>query len=354
MPPDGEANCYIGVAFGGDTYEQAKALIDKTKAYSNLFILQSGPLSINESATRQICEYATVQGLNLIVSFGDLAPDILEQKNLTWRLMFVQDAKTAYGDKFLGVYYYDERGGIWIDQAAGWYMPQSVDYDATAQRFEEMFQRDGGTVALKEAGIPIFCSDYTLYWFDYTSGYDVMLAEAGWNQTLVQDIALVRGAANFQHKDWGVIVTWKYTEPPYLAGGDEVYGQMRDAYAAGAKYLVVFDFPYNSTNPYGVMEQEHFDAIERLWNGIQNGEIERAPQSDVVLVLPHNYGWGMRHPEDKIWGFWAADEKSPVIWDKVQLMLGHYGYNLDIAYEDPAYPVPDSYKAVYYWNQTDI
>ena len=118
--------------------------------------------------------------------------------------------------------------------------------------------------------------------------------------------------------------------------------------------ITVFDFPYNGTNPYGVMEQEHFDALERLWNGIQNGEIERAPQPDAVLILPKNYGWGMRHPEDKIWGFWGADEKSPVIWDRVQLLLGRYGYSLDIAYEDSTYPVPVGYKVVYYWNQTDI
>ncbi len=354
VPLGGDAACYVGVAFGGDTYEQAKAIIDKTKAYTNLFILQSGPVSVNESATRLICDYATAQGLNIIVSFGDLAPDILEQNNLTWRLTFVNEAKTLYGDQFLGVYYYDERGGIWIDQAAGWYTPPNVDYDATAERFEDGFLSDGGTVALKEAGIPIFCSDYTLYWFDYKSGYDVMLAEAGWNQTLAQDIALVRGAANFQHKDWGVIVTWKYTQPPYIAGGDEVYSQMRDAYAAGAKYITVFDFPYNGTNPYGVMEQEHFDALERLWNDIQNGAIERTSQAEAVLVLPQNYGWGMRHPEDKIWGFWGADDKSPIIWNNLQTLLERYGYGLDIAYIDPAYSVPDGYKAVYYWNQTDI
>jgi len=349
----GAEDCYLGVAFCGDTYEQAKAIIDKTKDYTNLFILQSGPISLDEAVTRQICDYATNQGLNIIVSFGDLAPDILEQKNLTWRLTFVQEAKTLYGDKFLGVYYYDERGGIWIDKAAEWYTPASVDYDATAAQFEGMFMRDGGTVALKEAGIPIFCSDYVLYWFDYRSGYDVMFAEAGWNHTLAQDIALVRGAANFQHKDWGVIVTWKYTQPPYIADGEEVYSQLRHSYQAGAKYLTVFDFPYNGTNPYGVMEQQHFDVMQRLWSEIQNGEITRAPQADAVLVLPQNYGWGMRHPEDKIWGFWGADEKSPVIWSNLQMLLGRYGYGLDVAYVDPAYPVPDGYGAVYYWNQTD-
>ncbi len=347
-------SCYVGVAFGGDTFEEAKAMIDQTKNYTNLFILQSGPISINETATRQICEYATTEGLSIVVAFGDLAPDVLEKKNLTWRLTFVNDAKVAYGDKFLGVYYYDERGGIYLDSDKNnWpLLSANATYDSVAAMFETGLQRDGGTVALKNADIPIFSSDYALYWFDYRSGYDVMLAEAGWNHTLAKDIALVRGAANFQHKDWGVIVTWKNTQPPYLADGDEVYAQMRDAYVAGAKYLTIFDFPYNSTNPYGVMEEAHFDALQRLWNDIAQNKIARNPQAEAVLVLPKNYGWGMRFPEDKIWGFWGPDEKSPIIWENVQMLLGRYGYSLDIAYDDSSYGIPSNYKAVYYWNES--
>jgi hypothetical protein len=354
-PQTRAADCFLGVTFGGDTYEQAKAVIDKTKSYTNLFILQSGPISLDENVTRKICDYATSQGLSIVVSFGDLAPQVLEQKNLTWRLTFIQQAKTLYGDKFLGAYYYDERGGIWIDKASaenGWFLPPNATYDSVAQTFEGMMLHDGGTVALKDADVPVWCSDYTLYWFDYKSGYDVMLAEAGWNQTLAQDVALVRGAARFQHKDWGVIVTWKYTQPPYIADADEVYSQLRDAYKSGAKYLTVFDFPYNGTNPYGVMEQAHFDALQRLWSDIEAGKIERQPQAMAVLVLPQNYGWGMRFEGDKIWGFWQADEKSPVIWNNLQGLLSQYGYGLDVAYMDPAYPVPSGYQHVYMWNDT--
>ena len=41
---------YVGVAFGGNTTAQAKLLIDRTKSYTNLFILDSGinPISTNE------------------------------------------------------------------------------------------------------------------------------------------------------------------------------------------------------------------------------------------------------------------------------------------------------------------
>jgi hypothetical protein len=101
---------YIGVAFGGDTVEQAKALIDRTRNYTNLFILQSGPISYNETATTEICNYATAARQSIIVYFGDLAPNILAQRGLSWRTTWVTNAKTVYGSQFLGVYYYDEPG----------------------------------------------------------------------------------------------------------------------------------------------------------------------------------------------------------------------------------------------------
>jgi hypothetical protein len=50
---------YIGVAFCGDTVDQAEQLIDRVKNYTNLFILQSGPISMDENATTEICDYAT-------------------------------------------------------------------------------------------------------------------------------------------------------------------------------------------------------------------------------------------------------------------------------------------------------
>ena len=274
MPPDTEQT-YIGVAFGGDTVDEAKALIDRTKTYTNLFILQSGPISYNESATTEICNYATQNGKSIIVYFGDMSPYILDKRGLSWRLTSVENAKTAYGNQFLGVYYYDEPGGIYIDvdkSTAGWRMPSNSTYDSISNRFVRGFQHDGGTVFLKDRNIPVICSDYALHWFDYKGGYDVVLAQLGWNNTPAQEIALVRGAANFQQKDWGVIVTWRYNQSPYLDSGTNIYQQMRDSYAAGAKYITIFDYPYNYSS-YGIMGDEHFDALQRLWTDVREGKI---------------------------------------------------------------------------------
>ena len=111
MPP-----VYVGVAFGGNTVDEAKAMIDRTKNYTNLFILQSGPLTENQTATTEICDYAAASGLNLIVYFNDFDPRVLAQKDLTWRTTWVNNAKSVYGEHFLGIYYYDERGGIYLEQ----------------------------------------------------------------------------------------------------------------------------------------------------------------------------------------------------------------------------------------------
>ena len=354
MNADEHEKCYVGVSFGGDTVEQAKLLINRIRNFSNLFILQSGPISTNETATTAICDYATSSGLSIIVYFGDLDPVILTEKNLSWRINWVSEAKLHYGDKFLGVYYYDERGGIYLDadkNATNWHLPSNATYDSVATTFENGFLRDRGTVLLKNENVPIFCSDYALYWFDYISGYDVVFAEAGWNHTLAQDIALARGAATFQHKDWGVMITWKNTQPPYLDNDTTIYDQMVNSYQAGAKYIAIFNFPYDS--PYGIMSDNHFDALERFWGDItQNRIAQNSAAAKALLVLPKNYGYGLRFPEDKIWGFWGPDEKSPIIWNAVQTLIERYNYSLDIAYQDSSLTIPSSYKMVYYWNSS--
>ena len=199
-----------------------------------------------------------------------------------------------------------------------------------------------------------FTSDYALHWFDYLSGYDVILAQFGWNHTLTQDIALVRGAANLQNKNWGTIVTWKYNHPPYLDSGETIFEQLCTSYEAGAKYAVIFNYAENMTEPYGILQEEHFVALENFWNdAVQNPEVKQGSiRGEAVLVLPKNYGWGLRSPDDTIWGIWNSDEKSEQIWNLISNLIEEYGFNLDIVFDDPEFPVEDKYGQIFYWNQT--
>lgn len=354
------AQFYVGVSFCGNTTAEAKLLIDRVKNYTNLFVLQSGPISENETSVNEICDYAVKAGLSIVVYFGDLDSRVLSQEKL-WRLHWLNTTKERYGDRFLGVQYYDEPGGIYID--TNWnesmirprnYTYANLTYDVVADVFNRRFHRDLGFDALNKNRLPVFVSDYALYWFDFLAGYDVVLAQAGWNHSLVQDIALVRGAATMQNKSWGVIITWKYDNPPYLDDGDAIYEQMRTAYESGAEYIVIFNYPTLEGNNYGVMLDRHFEALERFWNEVVKNpeEVHGGIKAEAALVLPRNYGWGMRHLDDRIWGWWGPDEKSPQIWAIVRQLLSHYDSRLDIVYEDFAFPIEGAYPQIYYWNQT--
>jgi len=363
---------YLGVSFCGNTTTEAKLLIDRVKNYTNLFVLQSGPISKNETATNEICDYAVAAGLDIIVYFGWFDPDC------PWQIPWLDMAKQRWGHRFLGIYYYDEPGGLQLDynwahlfnrikeRNATLYQTfapaiegdngsMNQLYDLSAKMYANAIEADSGLKALKASSITAFTSDYALYWWDYLGGYDVVLAQFGWNNTLFQDIALVRGAARMQNKSWGAIITWKYDEPPYLDSGEQIYNQMRMAYEAGAKYVVIFNYPQIEGNKYGVMADEHFEGLEKFWNDVMIlSNLKAGPetsQAEAALVLPRNYGWGMRHPDDGLW-YWGPDENSPQIWEISRKLLSQYGLSLDIVYDDPAFPVAGKYPRIYYWNQT--
>jgi hypothetical protein len=207
---------------------------------------------------------------------------------------------------------------------------------------------------LSNESVTVFTSDYALYWWDYQSGYDVVLAELGWNNSAAQEIGLVRGAANLQDKSWGTIITWTYTQPPYLTSGDEMYNEMRMSYECGAEYVIVFNYAQDMNGPYGTLQEEHFQALERFWNEVvQNRSVVHGGiKAEAAFVLPRNYGWGMRNPNDTIWGLWNTNSTSEQIWTQLQSKLAQYGSKLDIVYDDPSYPVSGKYGQIYYWNQT--
>lgn len=128
---------------------------------------------------------------------------------------------------------------------------------------------------------------------------------------------------------------------------------MQAAYDAGAKYITIFNYKQIGNDPYGgAMTDEHFQALEDFWNQVVKKTVPNSLPAQAALVLPKDYGWGMRRVDDKIWGFWGPDAKSPIIWNISQTLLNQYGSRLDIVYDDPAFPLQGRYSRIYYWNQT--
>ena len=206
-----------------------------------------------------------------------------------------------------------------------------------------------------QSDLKLFTSDYALYWYDYKGGYDTVFAQLGWNNTVAQEIGLVRGAANLQGKNWGTIITWKYTHAPhYLTDGNEMFEQMKASYAAGAEYVVVFNYAEDMSGPYGTLQDQHFQALARFWNEVVHNStvVHGGVKAEAALVLPKDYGWGMRNPNDTIWGLWKTDGTSQQIWNQLQGKLAQYGSKLDIVYDDPAYPPVGKYSQISYWNQS--
>ena len=348
---------YVGVeyAYGNNQTAQAQvsqiqALVDKVKDYTNLFVMGSVGLTFDRTALSEACDYIFKAKLNFIVLFTGL--EMYSYDITGW----MQDAKLKYGDRFLGIDRYDEPGGNQLDSGTfqlihSTMISSNATYADVAKNFTDtltFFPNYYLQFAPK-----VFTADYGLYWFDYKASYSSVFAEFVGNQSRERHIALCRGAADAFGRDWGVIVTWKYDQPPYLESGDELYSDLSLAYSAGAKYAVVFSYP-NLTS-YGTLTEEHFETLEKFWNTLHcNPDSLGSSKAKTAYVVPKDYGFGFRNPNDTIWGLFPADALSSKIYDDVDTLIGKYASRLDILYDDPEViaPLLKGYSEVFYWNQT--
>ena len=352
---------FVGVEMAYDGVENAKKLIDKTKDYTNLFVIGTPEITHNITKLNEVSQYAINAGLSLILF---IYPTIEAEFNQS---QWIEDARTKWGSRFLGVYAYDEWGGNQLDATYG-----DEDYwkwlvtDEEAQNYAEaanLYVRkiNEGVLPyysyhMNSGDLKLFTADYALYWFTYQGGYEVILAEFGWNHSRPLNVALARGAATMQDKEWGAIITWRGSLEPLMESGDELYYDMILAYLSGAKYIVIFNYP-NLVSPYGLLNDEHFDALERFWNYINNcpqNEIYGLDSKRIAYVLPKDFGWGFRGSEDKVWGLWIDDLSSQIGTD-LNYLLDTQHIGLDIIYDDPKYYEGlNNYSKLIFWNGTII
>jgi len=339
-----QPDIYVGVDVAYADLAAIKNVIDKVSSYTNLFVIGSTGISHNKTRLEETCQYLTDQDMNFIIYTDTLGG-----------LQSIKDIEKKYPDHFQGIYYDDEQGGKQLDLFQYRWVREAENYTDAANQFVQHLNwwlttntYGSETFPYAASDFRLFTSDYSLYWFDYKAGYDVVFAEFGWNYSRQLNLALNRGAATVQNKDWGVIITWTYNHPPYIESGKELYEDMILAYNNGAKYILVFDTNKNYTE--SILEEEHFEAMEQFWqytqdnprNNIQNGK-------RVAFVLPKDYGYGFRGPDDKIWGIWEDTNLSLEMSYHLGSLMEEHGINLDIIYGDEI-RTNEVYSKYIFWN----
>jgi hypothetical protein len=341
---------YVGIDVAYESVPATEALIDKVSAYTNIFIIGCSG-NRNETRLNVLSQYIVDKGMSFIVY-----TDNRRYPTAEW----LANADSKYGDKFLGIYNFDEEGGKQLDQQNFPAVTSATDYADAANQYNTIIQDwlRGKYSITQSFAYPgqfnFFTSDYALYWYDYKAGYDTVFAEFGWNYSRQLNVALCRGAATAYGKDWGVIITWTYKQPPYIESGADLYNDMVLAYQNGAKYIIVFDTNEGYTQ--SILTQEHLNAIQKFWQYVQNHPRTITPLSNrTAYVLPENYAYGFRGGYDKIWGLWGPDELTTTICMNVSSLLINFGQDLDMVYPDSSQSIDSlGYGRVLTWNSQQL
>ena len=321
---------YWGVTAGGNVAD-TKRLIDRIKDFTNLLLITNVDITKNRTSLENVLDYAYDAGLNFFVHIWYPSSRVLFDYN---PFQWVYEAKERYGSQLLGYYLLDEPGGNQLDLGGFQQFDKSTipyDYRDAANTFVYyLYIQMRDFIKIDK----LVTSDYGLYWYDYEAGYDSVFCHLGWNNSRAATIALCRGAAEMHNKTWGAMITWTYDQEPYIESSSELYQDMVTAYHAGAKYVAVFNYP--SIEPYGLLSEDHLSAIEDFRDFVrENPQNRTSNQEKVAYVLPENYGWGFRTPDDKIWGVWEADSRAEKIWNDINDLIQKYNYDFDIIYSSP-------------------
>jgi hypothetical protein len=342
---------FVGVDMAYDDVEEIKALVDEMSSYTNTFVVGSSGITFNVTKLDDVCNYVYSKGMYFMI-YMHPKPELYDVQR-----QWVENASVRWGKQFLGLYAFDEPGGRQLDDADYKVLDETetpVDYVDAAEKYakklDEVYLELIRGDPIYAGDLTLFTSDYALYWFDYKGGYDVMFAEFGWNYSEQLNIALCRGAATAQNKEWGVMITWTYNHPPYLESGSALYDDLVLAYENGAKYILVFDT--NEDYTHSVLDEAQLEALKDFWDYTKNNPRTIEPSSErIAYVLPKGYAYGFRGPWDKIWGFWEADT-DPLSYEvsaDVGTLLDTYGTKLDIIYDDELV-VDNTYAQYVFWN----
>jgi hypothetical protein len=337
---------YVGVDVAFQSLPLTLQLIDNVCEFTNFFVIGChGAYNLTKLTT--ISQYAYDKGLHFVVY-----TNLPNYPTAEW----LENAERQWGNKFMGIYAYDEAGGRQIDLKEYPSVKTAANYTDAAEKFVHSLNwllRSNTSFSITHYfktpdQFPLYTSDYALYWYDYQAGYDTVFAEVGFNSSQKLPIALIRGAATVHNRDWGVIVDWAYTQPPYIESGPKMYEDMVQSYHNGAKYIVVFDSNKDYTQ--SILEQQHFDAMQQFWQYTQDHSRDAPPVSGrVACVLPDGFGAAFREKYDRLWGVWEIDEAAAEVLFQVNQTLNQYGDKLDFIYPTNASLQSLGYSKIINW-----
>ena len=338
---DNVGEFFFGVDVAFDDINKTKEIIERVASYSNFFLIGTTGVSHDIEKLDELCAFLAKRELYFVV---------YEEEQ--WRLDLVRVIEDRYGDYFLGLEFEDEFGGLQLDLWKYRFVKFAESYSDASEKFVNALSNhlSSSFFGVAPDDFLLFTADYALYWFDYLGGYDTIFAEFGWNYSRQLNVAMCRGAASILDKNWGVIVAWSYDESPYMGSGAELFDDLVLAYENGAKYIVVFD----SDDDYAAstLKDEHFEAMERFWEyTLDNPRPADLLDNRVAFVLPKDWAYGFRGPDDKIWGLWEGDELVSSISEEVGFLLEEYGSKLDIVYDD-GLKLDNTYSSYIFWNGT--
>ena len=340
---------YVGVDAAYADMEELKLRVNQVKDYTNIFILGSTAITLDEVKLNEMCEYIDSQGLSFATYTHTTENTSIDFNQSAWTAY----AKQRWGEKFVGLYCYDEPGGYQVDRHSLFMIAQEAEDPSEAA--ETYVQKLRAYLAeFFSLNQRIITSDYALYEYDYRAGYDMVMAEYAWNHSRPINTALCRGSATMHDKEWGVMLTYTYEHSPYLVSGFELYQDMVFAYENGAKYILVFDYAKDEETgqTYGILQGEHLEALKQFWKYVKANPRPSNPVDErVAYVLPPDFGYGFRGPDDSIWGLWQNSTLSNKIWKDVTTYSQQYGQKFDIIYADtPNFDNCAYYSKLIYWN----
>jgi hypothetical protein len=165
-----QSKFYIGVECGYNNVTLCKALIDKVKNYTNLFVIGSTDIVKNASLLNDVVDYTCHAGMHFAVYFSPIQnyTDLGENATISITLLngtitqlpsyqsslpmaWIKNATSKYGDRFLGAYIFDEPGGNQIDGGV-----QRVANTTSEQSYQSMANAFVGTSKRSRTSGPMF------------------------------------------------------------------------------------------------------------------------------------------------------------------------------------------------------